>query len=1625
MKKLLILSIVGFYSITVFSQTFKNEWIDHSKTYHKFKVHFGLGANSQPIKNRLVRINQPALVTAGLQNIPAENFKLFRNGTEIPIYTSLASGIFSAIDYIEFWGEINDGKLDGDLYRNSEQQLSDIWSLQEDSASYFITSNIGINKRLNTTANNVAGNSLPPTLYFINSVSFTFRSRLNLGFAAQAAQPLYSSSYDRGEGYTTRPIRPNGSSCGQQSFTLTLTNLKPYLAGPNMTLKINAVGNANNSRTVLVRLNGDTVSNFQMDYFFDAKVEEVGINVNKIASGTAAIQHINQSSIDCDEFRLAKNELIYPRSLDGNNGTSLEIKLPASATGHFLQFYNFNYGTNPPILYDVTNGKRYIGNVSIADTIRFVTSALPTTSTLILVKDTITNALAITNMRARIFTNYSLSQNQGDYLIISNPLIYGSGANNFVEQYRNYRASSNGGGYNTKLIDISEITDQFAYGVNKHPLSIRNFLRYSRANFATIPKFVFLIGKGLNYVDFKSNSGASDINVQNLVPTWGHPASDNLLAATNNLNAVPTTPIGRLSAISATEVGDYLAKVKQYDSLQRSPSNLIADKAWMKNVLQVAGANDYNIGTQLDGFLLRYKAIIQDTSYGALARNYDKLTDPSAYTQSLKEFKNIYETGASIVTYFGHSSATNLDFSLDNPSAYNNQYKYPIFIVNGCDAGNFFTYEPDRLNQRTTISEKFIFEPQRGAIGYLATTGFGVVNYLDSFTRKFYQAIAKTQYNQPFGVIIKDGITNLLSNTGSSDYFARIHSEQFTFHGDPAIKVNTFSKPDYVIEAAQLKVSPSFISVADDSFYVKTKIYNIGKKTADSVNLKITRQFPSGITQTIFTKKFAAIATIDSITIALPIVANRDSGNNIITAIIDDVNLINEISETNNSASITAIVSDAEIKPIYPYKYAIVNNASFKFAASTANPITISKSYIVEVDTTAFFNSPLKYTQTKTSIGGVIEFDNGIALQNNTTYYWRVALQGVNQRWNNSSFTYKTSPNVGFEQRHFYQHTESNFNRIFLDSASRKFAFRNKPNNLFMLHSIYPTSGTEDQQFSIQVNGSGIIASACLGQSVIINVFDTLTLKPWVNTTNPFGAEPTCDVSRKYNFEYHYIDSAARNNAKQFLQSIPNGLLVAVRLVYDGDAVWANEWAADSTVYGANNTLYSFLKQQGLPIDSFYAPRTFGIIFKKNDSTRFSPRHQFSKGLYDRVVMSIDYDAKDTLGYVTSPKFGPSKAWKNVKWNGSGTPRNNVSLDVLGVNNFGVETRLYTLDTLQTNFDISSVSVAQYPFIKLKMKNQDSITAVPYQLSNWSVEYDAAPEGAMAPNLFFNMPDTAGVAFSGNDTLKGGVAFKNVSKVNFDSITVKLVLTNLRLGTITTFNLPKTKALLAGDTVQVKYAINIAAMPQDKYNLYLVVNDNNAQPEQYFFNNFLYKYVYLKTNLILPVTLLNFSAKPVANTVDVSWQVTDEVNLAKYEIEHSSNAVSFIKLGAINAKGGMGNIDYLYKHLSPLIGKNYYRLKMLNADASFTYSPTRLVSFGKGVIVNVYPNPVTDKLNIVVSKQDVKANTLKLLNSFGQQLLTKTFASTTFIDMKGFASGTYILQIDDGSEIKTIKIVKQ
>ena len=162
----LFLSLLLIFLFNNVHAQFNNSWIDYTKTYYKIKVG----------QSGLYRIPFSVLQSNGLGTTDASSFQMWRNGQEVPIYTSIPSGVFGINDFVEFYGEINDGKVDESLYSRVGLQLSNKWSLQTDTAVYFLTVNTSSpNKRLIASQNNVALNTLPVEPFFNYTFSKNYK----------------------------------------------------------------------------------------------------------------------------------------------------------------------------------------------------------------------------------------------------------------------------------------------------------------------------------------------------------------------------------------------------------------------------------------------------------------------------------------------------------------------------------------------------------------------------------------------------------------------------------------------------------------------------------------------------------------------------------------------------------------------------------------------------------------------------------------------------------------------------------------------------------------------------------------------------------------------------------------------------------------------------------------------------------------------------------------------------------------------------------------------------------------------------------------------------------------------------------------------------------------------------------------------------------------------------------------------------------------------------------------------------------------------------------------------------------------------------------------------------------
>lgn len=1596
--KRIVLSIAILLLVSSGFAQLNNSWIDYNKTYYKFKIG----------KDSLTRIGQPVLASIGLGSVPAEQFQLWRNGQQVRIYTSVATGTMGSSDYIEFWGQMNDGKPDKDLYRESDYQLSDKYSLETDTSSYFLTVNpAGGNLRYVQSSNVISG-TVTADAYFMRRIEQYYRDHINRGYAAVIGEYVYSSSYDIGEGWASTEVFPCCNLAAQ------LTNLNAYAAGPpnSVTFTIGASGNALYGRDLVVRFFNTTVTPTPnpMPFFNYHKDTIRNLPLSHVTGPNGLLVSINGNSTNANDRIVVSNfTLTYPATFNFNNEKNFYFELQPKATPNYLVITNFNNNGIAPILYDMTNGRRYLGDISVANQVRFElpASTEPVRRFNLMSQDANIMQVAASEFTTRNFRNYANTANQGDYMIISHPSLYnnGSGVNN-VDLYAQYRASATGGGFNAKVYDINELNDQFAFGIVRHPAAVRDFIRYAKNNFNVQPKYAFIIGHGLAYNDYYLNRNAPTVNQLDLVQPFGWPASDVLLACEPGGN-IPLVPIGRLGAVNGNEVGTYLEKMIQYEQAQTSPGQTYNEKAWMKNVLHAVGGADETESIEFKGYLDGYKEIVEDTLFGGKVETFVKTSVAAIEQQQSQRITELFSEGLGYVKYFGHSSANELAINLNYPENYNNPGKYPFIHVSGCTVGNFYTYNVNRTTSYSgmSLSEKYMFINQRGAIGFLGSSHFGIAPFLNFYNKHLYDEFCRDMYGQRVGDQIKKVLADLGADPNSLDYYTRIHMEEVNLHGDPALKINSFSKPDYAIEDQMVKFTPSIISVADNDFTLDIKMANLGNAGSDSIRVLIRQRLPDNSTRTLYNQMIRGIRNSDSVHLVVPINPLTDKGLNKLLVSLDEGNRVDELSETNNTLSKDFYIFEDELRPISPYNFSIVNQQNITYYASTANPLSEQRQYVMEVDTTELFNSPFKKSYNASGSGGVIQFSpTNITYNENVVYYWRTATvpQGTsNYIWNNSSFIYLSAGGSGFNQSHYYQHLKSTGTDMSYDSDG-KWKFKSFVSAVRVKNAVFPTGGNQAQDFSVEIDGSNQIQSACGVSKIVFNVISPLDMQPWLNGLlgGQYGSLPHTNcatVGRQWNFMFNLLDQQSRSNAVDFMDMLPVGSYVVVRN-FCGTAVnsntYAEDWKLDDP--SGTHTLYHRLKAAGfVDVDSFNRPRAFAFIYRKGDNS-FTPLYKLSEGTTDKLILDAVCPATKASGEITSPKFGPAKSWSMFHWRSNNTTPvtgDTVSFKVIGIDHAGAETLLYTVDSTTKDFDISAINAEQYPFLRLNMYTRDRSLGTPYQLGYWRINYTPLPEGAVAPNILYMMKDTV----DQGDKIDFKVAFKNISPTAFDSMMRLNITITDRNNVPHLVQLPKGKKLVAGDTLVVSYQIDTRNYP-GKNTLFVEVNPDNDQLEEYHFNNVLYKDFFVRADIYNPLLDVTFDGVHILNKDIVSAKPRILVNLKDESRFLALEDTALLKVQVRFPDGSLRNYHF---------------------GDSMRFTPANLSTGQNSATIDFLPYfPEEGEYELIVSGRDVMGNTAgKLDYHVIFTVISKPMISNLLNYPNPFTTSTAFVFTITGSEV--------
>ncbi|MBC7890091.1 MAG: hypothetical protein H7Z13_19620 [Ferruginibacter sp.] len=164
-------------------------------------------------------------------------------------------------------------------------------------------------------------------------------------------------------------------------------------------------------------------------------------------------------------------------------------------------------------------------------------------------------------------------------------------------------------------------------------------------------------------------------------------------------------------------------------------------------------------------------------------------------------------------------------------------------------------------------------------------------------------------------------------------------------------------------------------------------------------------------------------------------------------------------------------------------------------------------------------------------------------------------------------------------------------------------------------------------------------------------------------------------------------------------------------------------------------------------------------------------------------------------------------------------------------------------------------------------------------------------------------------------------------------------------------------------------------------NINFVINSDTASTNV---NRFMVVFNPLNT---LPVNFTSVTAIRKGEQIVVEWNVQNEINVAKYEVEKSMNGTDFYlvntsKLNGLNNSAG----NYRWIDQLPITGNNFYRIKMIGVDGHFQYSATVKVTIANNLqqITVSTTQPATGNINLTFNNMPAGIYQAKLLNMQGQ-----------------------------------------
>ena len=176
----------------------------------------------------------------------------------------------------------------------------------------------------------------------------------------------------------------------------------------------------------------------------------------------------------------------------------------------------------------------------------------------------------------------------------------------------------------------------------------------------------------------------------------------------------------------------------------------------------------------------------------------------------------------------------------------------------------------------------------------------------------------------------------------------------------------------------------------------------------------------------------------------------------------------------------------------------------------------------------------------------------------------------------------------------------------------------------------------------------------------------------------------------------------------------------------------------------------------------------------------------------------------------------------------------------------------------------------------------------------------------------------------------------------------------------------------------------------------------------------------------MPIHLTSFVGFENDQTVLLNWTTDSEVNNAYFEVQRSSNGVIWETITELTAAGNSNRpVSYTVEDYEPSAGMNYYRLKQVDFNGTFSFSNIAIVINSKNSEATnfmVYPNPVSDQLTI----RNAEFARVILVNEFGRIIYDDYIPPGVHaLNFENMQKGIFLLRAISENGSYSTKLIKQ